>query len=524
MWTVIDAAGGVALLIFAVRFLRKGLDRLVGDRIDRWSDRLTGGRIRAAAFGFLLSLVMPSSTSLSLLSVGQVRQNKMSGEGALALLLGGCVGMTVLVYLVAFDMRAGAALLVLVGVTMFQGMRRERLRGIGQVLFSLGILLVGAGWLKTAATQASAWPDLQTIITVMTHYPFLAMVLGAVLTVMFQSSTASVATMMSLDGLLHPSLAIPLLIGANIGVAITTVIVGWNDPHTRRLGWGLLTIRLGVGVCLLLIAELPPVAAWVEGLGIPLPQLLAVAHTGFNVVAMAAGLALLGPVVRMVDRIVPSGATADEFRPEYLDKRWADEPQIAFTQSKREIARMASMVGHMLDKFWLALKSTDVTLARNLSHHDDHVDRLNRAIKYFLTREITEVLNPRQEATRVAQLRFLSALETVGDIIEGDLADIAIKKISRGLDFSPQGWEELEKFFRQVSENLEIATAAFVDSDASLARKLLRHEVSIRDQEQNLAVRHFERLQTGQRMTIETTDLHLELLTHLKHIKIPSIQ
>lgn len=517
MWTLVDAAGGVALLIFGVRFLRKGLDRLLGDRIGPWLDRVSGGRARAALFGFLLSLAVPSSTTLSLLTVGQVRQKRLTPEQALAILLGAGVGITSLVYLVAFNLHSGAALPVLAGVVLFQGFRRERFRGIGQVLISLGLILVGAGWLKSAANTASGWQDLATIATVMSHYPFLAMLFGAALTVMLQSSTATVATVMSLNGLMHPELAMPVLIGANAGIAVTTLMIGWRDPESRRLGWGLLAIR--IAVALGLISLLAPVTAWLVSFQLPLPRLLALSHTGFNVVALVAGLAVLGPVSRLVRKAAPTPEQGeDPFRAVYLDPRWGDEPQVAFTQSKREIARMASLVSSMLAKFWEALKSKDEALARRLNTHDDLVDHLNRSIKLFLTREITEPLSPRQEATRVAQLRFLSALETVGDIIEGDLADIALKKITRGLDFSPQGWEELERFYRQVAENLEISTAAFVETDASLARKLLRHEESIRDQEQRLALRHFERLQTGQRLTIDTTDLHLELLTHLKHI------
>lgn len=517
MWTLVDAAGGVALLIFGVRFLRKGLDRLLGDRIDRWLDRLSGGRLRAALFGLVLSLAVPSSTTISLLAVGQVRRRRITSSQALAILLGAGVGITLLVYLVAFNLHSGAAFPILVGVIMFQGLRRERLRGTGQVLISLGLILVGAGWLKNASATAAQWPDLRTVAIVMSHYPFLAMLLGAALTVLLQSSTATVAMTMSLNSLMAPELSLPILIGANVGIGVTTLIIGWNDQDSRRLGWGLVAIRATIAIGVMGLS--PLIAPLLSRLELHPAHLMAVSHTGFNVAVLLFGLLLLGPVTRLVLQAVPeTEASHDPARPVYLDPHWGDEPLVAFAQSKREIARMAAVVGTMLEGFWAALKSRDESRAKALNLHDDQVDHLNRAIKLFLTRDITESLSPRQEATRVAQLRFLSALETTGDIIEGDLADIAVKKISRGLDFSPEGWAELERFFRQVAENLEIATAAFVEADTTLARKLLRHEESIRDQEQRLAMRHFERLQSGQRRTIDTTDLHLELLTHLKHI------
>lgn len=527
MWTLVDAAGGVALLIFGVRFLRKGLDRLAGDRIDTWLGRLSShsksgsegvGTFRAAMIGLLVSIALPSSTTLSLLCVGHVRQKRLSLRQSMGVLLGSGVGITLLVYLVAYNLHSHATLPIVIGVAMFLALKRERLRGIGQIVLSLGFVLMGAGLLRGAAAVATTWPDLMVLAEMVSRYPWLAALVGAGVTVLLQSSTATVAAAMSLNGLMHPELALPILIGANVGISVTTLIVGWSDPESRGLGWGLVIVRSSVAAALMWL--LGPLTGWLLGLGLATPQMLAYSHTAFNVVALAVGLVFIGPVTRLVTRLVPEeGPGEDLLRPVYLDARWADEPQVALSQSKREIARMSSLVSRMLGSFWKAIRTTDEALARGLEHHDDHVDRLNRTIKLFLTRDLSSNgLTERQEATRVGQLRFLSALETVGDIIEGDLADIAIKKITRGLDFSPEGWAELERFFLQVSENLEIATASFIDTDAALARKLLRHEEFIRDQEQRLALRHFERLQAGTRLTVDTTDLHLELLTHLKHI------
>lgn len=518
MWTLADAAGGVALLIFGVRFLRKGLDRLLGDRVETWLSRLAGGPFRAAMFGLLIGLAVPSSTTLSLLTVAQVRQRRLTMKQSLALLLGSSVGITLLVYLVAFNFHNHASVPLVLGVAMFMGLRRERLRGIGQIVLSLGFILLGASLLKSAAAIASTWPDLGTLAGVFSRYPWLAALFGAAVTVLLQSSTATVAATMSLSVLMHPALALPVLIGANVGISLTTLIVGWTDRDARALGWGLVLLRAAVGSMLLLCLDLFGLPAATASLD--LSRVLALSHTGFNVLALLLGLLALTPVAAMCSAMVPSTSERedDQHRVVYLDPRWGDEPQVALSQSKREIARMAALVTRMLQAFWKALKSGDESAARSLNLHDDLVDRINGAVKLFLTRDLADGLSDRQDAARVAQLRFLSALETVGDIIEGDLADIAIKKSTRGLDFSPEGWGELERFYTQVAENLEIATAAFVENDPALARKLLRHEESIRDQEQRLALSHFGRLQTGQRRAMDTTDLHLELLIHLKHI------
>ncbi|MCA9310722.1 MAG: Na/Pi cotransporter family protein, partial [Phycisphaerales bacterium] len=345
---------------------------------------------------------------------------------------------------------------------------------------------------------------------------WLMLFVGAVASLLLQSSTATLALVIGLvvSGTVSLAGALPLVLGANVGISITTLIFGWREAVSRRLGLGLVLIRLlpaiaGTG---LLIAFGVP-----DALGTAPSWTIAAAHTVFNAVALLLGLALLGPVASLLEALIPDRAVGsdDDFT---IDDRWVDEPTVAFAQTKREIGSIAARVSRMLDAFWIALKRQDEAACADLEAHERELDKHYRFIKHFLARQMTAELTTEQAVVRLAHLRFVSDLESVADIIERSLVPVVRKKIRRGVRFSDQGWGELAQFHEMVLENIELAAAAFMADDVDLANRLLRHKKKVRDVEIQLRVRHFERLRRGERDTLETTELHLEILSHLKRI------
>lgn len=198
--------------------------------------------------------------------------------------------------------------------------------------------------------------------------------------------------------------------------------------------------------------------------------------------------------------------------------RWPDEPAVALTQSKREIGLVTREIVDMLDAAWEALKSGDEQIFKQIRVRDDQVDRLDRQIKKYLTTTMGDGLPAELDKARDRQLRFLTDLETIGDVIDRNLLSAAIKKSKKGVRFSEEGWEELKEYFRGTTATLELASAVFVSDSAEMARKLLEHKTRMRDHEISLREKHYDRLQKGSQQSLETTDLHLEILSQLKHI------
>lgn len=513
MISLLQGLGGLALIVFGVRSLQAALVTLFGDRLEVWISRVTRGRLVAAGTGAVVATIAPSSTTMSLLTISMIQGQQITLRRALAVMLGTCVGMTVAIYLVALNLGEHAAILFVVGLPLSLTHRGTRTAGLGSFIMAIGFVFLGIEILSQG-TQALSALGSGGGIAAFTADPWLLLVLGMGAAVLLQSSTATLALVIGLvvSGALTVEAAVPLVLGANVGVSVTTLLAGWQDPHARRLGCGLILIRI-----------VPAIAgtALLAAFGLPAAYLLgdawtiAAAHTAFNLVALFLGLAVLGPVARLAESMIPTRSTEREIP---IDERWVDEPTVALAQTKREIAAIAARVSRMLDAFWVALKRQDELACADLEVHEQDLDRHYRFIKHFLARQMTSELTTEQAVVRLAHLRFVGDLESVADIIERNLVPVVRKKIRRGLRFSDEGWAELQQFHELVMENIELASAAFVEDNIDLANRLLRHKKKVRDVEIQLRVRHFERLREGARETLETTELHLEILSHLKRI------
>jgi len=201
-----------------------------------------------------------------------------------------------------------------------------------------------------------------------------------------------------------------------------------------------------------------------------------------------------------------------------LDPASLASPALALGQATREILHMADHVRTMLRDAHRCFREGTDELCGQVQQHDDIVDMLNNEIKAYITKLSEQALNSDESRREVALLAFANELESIGDIIDKNLIELARKKLALRVDFSKDGWVELDGLFHKVLENLEIAVSAFASQDRALAEQLLRHKHHINEQERDLRNRHFKRLHAGLTESFETSAIHLDVLTNLKHI------
>lgn len=520
MLTLLTIAGGVALILFGVRFLRKGLDRLFGTRLGQIMQRAANRPVKAFFTGLGVSILAPSSTTISVLAVNTVQSGHLTPRQTLAVMFGADIGLTAMVLLISLRLDSYAPLLALVGVLLFQFTRSTRSRGIGQVLVSLSFIFLGIGTIKQAVAGIESNGDLTQIITIAEHYPWALALVAALMAVALQSSTATIGLVLGLSAADRVSLpaAVAVVCGANVGIAITTLVVGWSKVESRRLALGNLLAKGAVAG--LMLEGLHWVVLTLDHVPAPLSQRIALSHTGFNVLVALLGLPLIVPLSRLVEALAPKPpATEDStFGPRYINGHSVDSAALALGMSMREIMHVGEIVRAMLDDLWTAVRTNNAELARKVSRRDDQVDLLDQAIKKFLTTAVILEGDADDAAEQTRQLRYLNELETIGDIIDKNLCDLAQKKVRLNITFTAQGADELEDFFAKVRENLLIADTAFTSRDRELAQKLLTHKEFIREYDRALRDRHFARLKSGEARAYESSAIHLDLLTHLKRI------
>jgi phosphate:Na+ symporter len=382
------------------------------------------------------------------------------------------------------------------------------------MLLALHILL------DTLAPAEQA-PDVRALLAILGSQPILCIIIAALLAWAAHSSVAVILLVMSLaySHFITPLAALALVLGANLGSAINPLFEGgtFDDPASRRVPVGNLINRM-VGIALV-YPFLGVIADWLTRFEPHPGRLTADFHLVFNVVLALAFIGPLDALARLLIRILPEQRKKpDPSAPLYLDKTAFDTPSVALACAARETLHMGDIVETMLRQAITALMTDDRKLVAELSRMDNAVDRLDEAIKLYVTTITRESLDERDGRRAMEVISFTINLEHIGDIIDKNLMELAAKKIKNKYQFSKEGAAELVAFHQRVIENLKLAFGVFVSGDVNVARKLIEEKAQLRLMELAAAESHLARLREGRPESIETTSLHLDVVRDLKRI------
>jgi len=501
--------------------VQTGILRAFGSELRRLLSKALGNRISALAAGLGLTTLLQSSTATALMTASFTAQGLVGLVPALAIMLGANVGTTLIVQLLAFNVVAVAPALFVIGIVAFRAGPRTRIRDLGRVAIGLGLALLALHILIDSLAPAENAPVAREVLRAITGDPIMCILLAAALTWAAHSSVATVLLIMSLahSNFVTGSAAFALVLGANLGSAINPLFEGTRrgDPASYRLPVGNFLNRV-VGI-FLVAPFLYPLADGFRSFQPDMAKMTAEFHMAFNVVLALVFIGLLDPLAAILARVFPPRTDAtDPASPRHLDETALETPSLALADAARETLRMADIVEVMLRQGMAALLNNDRALVREVSRMDNVVDKLDEAIKLYITRLTRGSLDEREGRRAMEIISFSINLEHVGDIIDKNLTELAAKKIRRKLQFSDEGAAELTAFHERIVRNFRIALAVFMAGDIQEARRLVSEKAELRSIELAAAERHLERLRAGRQETLETTSLHLDVLRDLKRI------
>jgi phosphate:Na+ symporter len=516
-----DLMGGVALLLWGLHMVLSGVLRAFGPDLRRLLGKALGNRFTAFGAGLGLTALLQSSTAAGLMTASLCAEGVVGLVPALAIMLGANVGTTLIVQVLSFDISAAAPILLIIGVVTFRAADNGLVRALGRVGIGLGLILLALHVLLDTLAPAEQAPAVQALLKSITNDPVLCIVLAAALTWAAHSNVAVVLLVMSLaySQFVTPEAALALVLGANLGSAINPLIESGTrgDPASRRLPVGNMINRL-VGI-LVVLPFLGPIAREMAALQPHPAKMTAEFHMLFNIALAAIFIGPLNAVVWLLERILPERKQpADPYAPRHLDEAALPTPPLALANAARETLRMGDLVETMLRNVMAALLDNDRKLTADVSRLDNAVDRLNEAIKLYITKLTRDALDERDGRRAMEIISFTINLEHIGDIIDKNLCELAAKKIKKRYQFSAEGAAELTGFHKQVVDSLQAAFGIFMTGDIAGARRLLRQKSELRQAELAAAERHFERLREGRPESLETTSLHLDILSDLKRI------
>ncbi len=521
---LLQLAGAVTLLLWAVRMVRTGVERAHEPALRRALRSSGSGLIKAAGMGTVIAILLQSSTAVAILAAGFAGQGILSVGTGLALMLGADLGSALVVQILSFDLSGLIPVLLIAGGVLFFKSRNRNWRQSGRILLGVALILVSLGMISAATQPLRGSEVLPMIIGYLKGDFVTAFLLAAAFTWLAHSSIASVLLIATFaaEGIVPLELGISLVLGANLGGGlIAAALTRSMVVEARRIAVGNLIFRGTVAVIVLFALQL--LKQPLDTLGGDVARQLINLHLAFNLVLVVLCIPLVGIIEKLVVRFVNDPANGEKTAvpaeaASALDYGVINSPGLALASATREIMRMAEMIEIMLQPLLEIYETGDREKIKATMRLEKLVDRAQLDIKLYLAK-INFPEEDCDEARRGKELsHFTINLEYVGDAVTKTLMRLAEVKHEKKLSFSEEGWRELSNLHHRVMANMQLALNVLISRDRVSARQLLEEKDRMRSAEHKSYGSHLQRLQHGTVKSIETSNIHLETVRTLKMI------
>ncbi|RQP25920.1 Na/Pi cotransporter family protein [Piscinibacter terrae] len=520
MLHLLNLLAAISLLVWGTHIVRTGVLRVFGESLRQVLAKSFSNRLNAMVAGIGVTSVVQSSTATCLIVASFVGKGIVSTTAALAVMLGADVGSSLMAVVFSFDLSWVSPLLIFVGVVTFVSQQDTGAGRVGRILIGLGLITLALHLIVDATRPLTQSPAVRALLVALPSDILLDIVVGAVLTVLSYSSLAIVLLTATLaaSGLVPTGVALGLVLGANVGSGVLAMLAtGRASAQVRRLPVGNFLFKAaGALAAIPLLGQAHILLQEFVG---DVHQQVVIFHLGFNIVIAAVFIGLTGFVARITEKLLPTRAVgAGTERPRHLDPSALATPSLAISCAAREALHQADVVETMLRGIMPIIRNNDVALAEQLRQMDDTVDELYTAIKFYLTQISREALSERESRRWTDIVSFTINMEQIGDIIERVIQDVEDKKIRKNRSFSDAGMAEIAALHERLMANLRLGMSVFLDGHARDAKKLLEEKARFRDMEHEYAASHIARLRENTAQSIETSSLHLDLISDLKRI------
>jgi len=541
---VMTLVGGLALFLYGMEKMSEGLKKSAGDRMRNILSALTSNRFIAMFVGAFVTMVIQSSSATTVMLVSFVQAQLMTFVQSLGVILGADIGTTITAQLVAFKLTDYALLMIAVGFAMTMLSKKDSTKYIGEAILGFGILFFGMKLMSDAMRPLRTFQPFIDLLKGLEN-PLLGLLVGTLFTALVQSSSAFTAIVIVLaqQGLLTLEAGIPLVMGANIGTCITAGLASiGTSREAKRVAIAHVMFKIG-GVLLFIfwiptfagiIRSISPASVGLGGidkLASETPRQIANAHTIFNVSLALFFLPFTTMFANLIMKIYPERKQEKGIQPAtwHLDDKAISTPAMAIDLARNEISRMSKIFGRMLEAIIEPFKSNDpqqdkkypqLSLVEGIEMREEKLDFLEEHIVIYLRKIGRQELSGRQIQEVYGMMSIVNDIESIGDIIEKNMIPLIAKKSVLNTDFSKEGKEELNIFHTKICKQVSRLKDAFSELDPERARQIMAKEEKYSDLETEYRTRHLERLHEEREESIETHEIHMELMDLLKQINV----
>jgi phosphate:Na+ symporter len=518
---------GLAIFMFGLKTMSEKLEKQAGNKLRNMFNKATSNRFIGVSVGAGVTAIIQSSSATTVMVVGFVNAGILTLTQATAIIMGANIGTTVTAVIISLPVTEVLAASAVAGVFMVMFSRKSGVKNIGYVITGLGMIFAG---LLVMSSSMQGFSDYQPFIDFFTNTkaPILLVLIGALITAVIQSSSATSGILITLAnvGFISTGNALFIILGINIGTCITAILasIGTNVNAQRTAAIHLLFNLIG-SVFFFILLNIDPVYEFITGV---LGKLnfsdekgagaqIAAFHIIFNVTTTALLLPFINFLVLASKYMVfHKNGKGNGLELKYLNDLILETPSIAVAQAKKEIIRMADMAKLNLDL------AVDAAITTNLKHKDDfdsredYIDWLNQEIPTYLTKISALQISYEDEFVIASYYHVISDIERIGDYAE-NLFDYTVRMNDENLKFSAEAKAEIKEMYDAVLRLYHEAMRGFIDQDISRLNEVERLEQIIDDYKVALSDTHIRRL--NERIcTAQTGALFLSLVSNLERI------
>lgn len=485
--------GGLALFLFGMEFMGDGLENAAGSRLKSFFDKAITNPLKGALVGTIVTAIIQSSSATTVMVVGFVNAGLMSLYQAVGVIMGANIGTTITGQLITFKIDDYIPLFIIIGAALILFMKQEKRKEIGKIVFGFGLLFMGLSQMKDAMSPIAQTTFFQDLILTLEGNMFLGILVGAAMTAVVQSSSASTAILLSLaaTGAISLQVAIPILFGNNIGTCVTALLSSLNaNKVAKKAAFIHLSFNLiGTLIFLPLINILSQVVMYMGG---DIDKQIANAHTIFNIVNAIILLPFAGVFVKLAN-LALKDKEGEKPTINRLDRRFLETPAIAFEQAFQESLTMYDLAKENLTLSTNALIDGKVKNLKKIFENESEINRLERELSTFLvsisSHDITEV-----DTNRIASMiKIISDIERIGDHSK-NIAELAEEVSTSKLTFTSDALEELRLMYNYTIESINSSYASYKNNNRQKANDTMIFEENIDRLEELLRDKHIQRL------------------------------
>ncbi len=522
---ILSMAGGLGLFLYGMRIMSDSIEKVAGAKLRGILERLTTNRFTAILVGVFFTAVIQSSSACTVMVVSFVNSGLMTLTQAAGVIFGANIGTTVTALLVSFKLEKAAPVILLTGVLILMFVKKQKVSRWGEVIIGFGVLFMGLGTMSGAMSGMKDSPVILDLFASL-QSPFLAVLLGTVLTAVIQSSSVTVSIMVLLanQGLLSMEIGMFIILGCNIGACTSALLASLNGKKDAKRAAAIHLVFNIIGTVIVYVIFSLAVEEIVAGLTYlargDAGRTVAYAHILIKVFQVIMMMPFIKQIVKLTYLLVPGDdkkiGYRDSYQLKYIGEKVVLNPATAVVEVIKELDRMGSLADENLNRAMNALITLDQEEIEEVYEVEKNIDFLSHAITNYLVK-INQTTLPIEDLKSIGALfHVVNDIERIGDHAE-NIADSAVRRQETGVGFSKAAQRELGEMMDMVNTVLRFSFEMFVKSTEEHVEDIRNLEEAIDEKEKELQQKHIERLSNNE-CTPEAGALFSDIVSGLERV------